>query len=222
MVTVAVNQNEPLLSPPSILPESSPTLTSDLIRSLNMRTKDVVKFSLWWSSDDLDTIPFQCLERNSEKRSSVALLLERCASLIESTLSIEPPSLVLSNGGNVTTSRVSLVYSEVQNSRLDHPLALPSFFDKPFKVVDGSVTSAIGNPDEIAKLFPSLFGQHSSVLQLSESNDPASALKIGVVLSGGQAPGGHNVISGMFCKDPNVNGAREVLYMDSRVDQLGS
>ena len=54
--------------------------------------------------------------------------------------------------------------------------------------------------DEIAKLFPSLFGQPSAVLQPSESNDPASALKIGVVLSGGQAPGGHNVISGMFGK----------------------
>ncbi|GJZ51025.1 pyrophosphate--fructose 6-phosphate 1-phosphotransferase subunit beta [Tanacetum coccineum] len=109
-----------------------------------------------------------------------------------------PSSLVSSNGGNVTTSRVSSVYSEVQNSRLDHPLALPCVFDKPFKVVDGSVTSAAGNPDEIAKLFPSLFGQPSAVLQPSESNDPASALKIGVVLSGGQAPGGHNVISGMF------------------------
>nr|GEY12158.1 hypothetical protein [Tanacetum cinerariifolium] len=54
MVTVAVNQNEPLLSPPSLLPESSSTLTIDMIRSLNMRTKDVVKFLLWWSSDDLD------------------------------------------------------------------------------------------------------------------------------------------------------------------------
>lgn len=52
--------------------------------------------------------------------------------------------------------------------------------------------------DEIAKLFPSLFGQPSAVLKPSESNDPALALKIGVVLSGGQAPGGHNVISGMF------------------------
>ncbi|GKC59726.1 pyrophosphate--fructose 6-phosphate 1-phosphotransferase subunit beta [Tanacetum coccineum] len=79
-----------------------------------------------------------------------------------------------------------------------------------------------GLRNEIAKLFPSLFGQHSAVLQPSESNDPASALKIRLVLSGGQAPGGHNVISGMFCKDPNVNGAREVLYMDSKVDQLGS
>lgn len=52
--------------------------------------------------------------------------------------------------------------------------------------------------DEIAKLFPSLFGQPSAVLEQSETNDSGSALKIGVVLSGGQAPGGHNVISGMF------------------------
>ncbi|GJX98372.1 hypothetical protein Tco_0355391 [Tanacetum coccineum] len=58
--------------------------------------------------------------------------------------------------------------------------------------------------DEIAKLFPSLFGHHSAVLQPSESNDPASALKIEVVLSGGQPLRGHNVISGMFSKDPNV------------------
>lgn len=57
------------------------------------------------------------------------------------------PASLVSNGGNApVTSRVSSVYSEVQNSRLDHPLDLPSVFAKPFKVVDGSVTSAAGNP----------------------------------------------------------------------------
>ncbi|GJW27264.1 pyrophosphate--fructose 6-phosphate 1-phosphotransferase subunit beta [Tanacetum coccineum] len=71
--------------------------------------------------------------------------------------------------------------------------------DWSFKKLIGSIKW-----DEIAKLFPSLFGQHSAVLQPSESNDPASALKIGVVLSGGKPPGGHNVISEMFGKDPNV------------------
>ncbi|KAL8268077.1 hypothetical protein R6Q59_001875 [Mikania micrantha] len=117
--------------------------------------------------------------------------------------SMAPPSLVANGGDSVagkspSISRVSSVYSEVQNSRLDHPLALPSVFAKPFKVVNGPSSSAAGNPDEIAKLFPSLFGQPSALLEPSESNDPGSALKIGVVLSGGQAPGGHNVISGMF------------------------
>ncbi len=51
---------------------------------------------------------------------------------------------------------------------------------------------------EIAKLFPNLFGQPS--VSLVPSPEPASTrpLKVGVVLSGGQAPGGHNVICGIF------------------------
>ena len=54
--------------------------------------------------------------------------------------------------------------------------------------------------DEIAKLFPQLFGQPSALVvpSDSDSNDSQKKLKIGVVLSGGQAPGGHNVISGIF------------------------
>ncbi|CAI9264029.1 unnamed protein product [Lactuca saligna] len=113
-----------------------------------------------------------------------------------------PPSQLL-NGAGVTagksiTSRMASVYNEVQNSRLDHPLALPSVFRSPFKIVDGPASSAAGNPDEIAKLFPSLFGQPSAILVPGESNESGSALKIGVVLSGGQAPGEHNVISEIF------------------------
>lgn len=54
--------------------------------------------------------------------------------------------------------------------------------------------------EEIGKLFPSLFGQPSASLVPEDSGDVAmnQSLKIGVVLSGGQAPGGHNVISGIF------------------------
>lgn len=57
--------------------------------------------------------------------------------------------------------------------------------------------------DEIAKLFPCLYGQPSAVLVPGDGSKVASdhKLKIGVVLSGGQAPGGHNVISGIFGKD---------------------
>ncbi|KAL0407231.1 UNVERIFIED_CONTAM: Pyrophosphate--fructose 6-phosphate 1-phosphotransferase subunit beta [Sesamum latifolium] len=98
------------------------------------------------------------------------------------------------------TGRYAVVYSEVQNSRLDHPLPLPSVLRNPFNVVDGPPSSAAGNPDEIAKLFPCLFGQPSATLVPADSSDNSSGrgLKIGVVLSGGQAPGGHNVISGIF------------------------
>ncbi|KAK9935950.1 hypothetical protein M0R45_012821 [Rubus argutus] len=114
------------------------------------------------------------------------------------------PSLV-ANGGSVAspapaTSRLASVYSEVQSSRIDHALPLPSVLNKPFKLVDGPASSAAGNPDEIAKLFPNVFGQPSAQLVECDSSSelPEQKLKIGVVLSGGQAPGGHNVISGIF------------------------
>ncbi|KAF8414147.1 hypothetical protein HHK36_002146 [Tetracentron sinense] len=113
-------------------------------------------------------------------------------------------SSVIYNGGKSspaeTPGRFASVYSEVQTSRLNHPLPLPSVLKNPFKIVDGSRSSAAGNPDEIAKLFPNLFGQPPAMLVPSDSAGSGSdqKLKIGVVLSGGQAPGGHNVISGIF------------------------
>ncbi|KAM7525256.1 hypothetical protein LguiA_015158 [Lonicera macranthoides] len=110
------------------------------------------------------------------------------------------PNGNLAAGEPPATGRFASLYSEVQNSRLDHALPLPSVIKNPFKIVDGPLSSAAGNPDEIAKLFPSLFGQPSAMLVSSDTNGLPSdqKLKIGVVLSGGQAPGGHNVISGIF------------------------
>ncbi|CAI8611701.1 unnamed protein product [Vicia faba] len=98
------------------------------------------------------------------------------------------------------TGRFASDYSDVQNSRIFHTLRLPSVLKSPFTIVDGPQSSAAGNPDEIAKLFPNLFGQPSAMLVPSGSDAvmPNQKLKIGVVLSGGQAPGGHNVISGIF------------------------
>lgn len=44
------------------------------------------------------------------------------------------------------TSRVASVYSEVQATRIDHALPLPSVLRKPFKIVNGPASSAAGNP----------------------------------------------------------------------------
>ncbi|CAG7868751.1 unnamed protein product [Brassica rapa] len=91
------------------------------------------------------------------------------------------------------------VYSEVQSSRINNALPLPSVLKGAFKIVEGPASSAAGNPDEIAKLFPGLYGQPSVSVVPDQSADlSGQKLKIGVVLSGGQAPGGHNVISGLF------------------------
>ncbi|GAB2212606.1 hypothetical protein Drorol1_Dr00020582, partial [Drosera rotundifolia] len=123
--------------------------------------------------------------------------------------SLSPNTAALANGAAATTTtkaaappqgvgRFASVYSEVQKSRLDHSLPLPDVLEGNFEVVDGPPSSAAGNPGEIAKLFPCLFGQPSSALVLSERAGSDQKLKIGVVLSGGQAPGGHNVICGIF------------------------
>ncbi|KAF8775957.1 hypothetical protein HU200_004092 [Digitaria exilis] len=94
--------------------------------------------------------------------------------------------------------RLASVYSEVQTSRLHHALQLPSVLGSQFSLVDGPPSSATGNPDEIAKLFPNLFGQPSAALVPAKEAVEGKPLKVGVVLSGGQAPGGHNVICGIF------------------------
>ncbi|KAE8075630.1 hypothetical protein FH972_014326 [Carpinus fangiana] len=109
-------------------------------------------------------------------------------------------SSTTSETGKAVPGRLASVYSEVQTSRLNISLPLPSVLKTSFNVVDGPPSSAAGNPDGIAKLFPNLFGQPSVILKACDSGAAAKdgSLKIGVVLSGGQAPGGHNVISGIF------------------------
>ncbi|XP_011047000.1 PREDICTED: pyrophosphate--fructose 6-phosphate 1-phosphotransferase subunit beta [Populus euphratica] len=110
------------------------------------------------------------------------------------------PAFVITGDSARASGRFASVYSEVQSCRINHALPLPSVLKHPFKIVDGTRSSAAGNPDEIAKLFPNLFGQPSAKLVPNDVDTLSSdqKLKIAVVLSGGQAPGGHNVISGIF------------------------
>ena len=51
-------------------------------------------------------------------------------------------------GTSPVTERLATVYSEVQNSRLDHALPLPSVLKNPFNIVDGPRSSAAGNPGQ--------------------------------------------------------------------------
>uniref|UniRef100_A0A1J3E960 Pyrophosphate--fructose 6-phosphate 1-phosphotransferase subunit beta n=1 Tax=Noccaea caerulescens TaxID=107243 RepID=A0A1J3E960_NOCCA len=107
--------------------------------------------------------------------------------------------LVAGSPENAPAKGRASVYSEVQSSRINNALPLPSVLKGAFKIVEGPASSAAGNPDEIAKLFPGLYGQPSvSLVPDQSASSSAPKLKIGVVLSGGQAPGGHNVISGLF------------------------
>nr|XP_027062920.1 pyrophosphate--fructose 6-phosphate 1-phosphotransferase subunit beta-like [Coffea arabica] len=128
--------------------------------------------------------------KNTHKKHTQSTFKKRYIDYLSITIS------KMSNPG-----RLASFYSELQASRLDVGLPLPSVLKNSFNVVDGPPSSAAGNPDEIAKLFPNLFGQPSAMLVPGDSSGALSSnqsLKIGVVLSGGQAPGGHNVICGIF------------------------
>jgi pyrophosphate--fructose-6-phosphate 1-phosphotransferase len=58
--------------------------------------------------------------------------------------------ILVANGdvaaGKQATGRIASVYSEVQTSRIDHALPLPSVLRSSLKIVDGPASSAAGNP----------------------------------------------------------------------------
>ena len=72
------------------------------------------------------------------------------------------------------------------------------------KVVSGEPTTAVSDVDKIKALFPSTFG--SPVLTFEQgAGAKGNAINVGVILSGGQAPGGHNVIAGLFDGIKSIN-----------------
>jgi len=61
----------------------------------------------------------------------------------------------------------------------------------------GEDTTSIADSDAIKRMFPDIFGKKVVVFAKSDENIDKK-INVGVILSGGQAPGGHNVISGLF------------------------
>ncbi len=78
------------------------------------------------------------------------------------------------------------------------------------KIKKSGKTSSAGDSAKIAKLFKNTFG--SSLIELNKGeNEPLSTpVNVGVILSGGQAPGGHNVIAGIFDGIKSLNSKSEL------------
>lgn len=106
--------------------------------------------------------------------------------------------------------------SALEQLRLNASLPIPSLFssgDHFFKVVPvGGPTECVADQDEVRKLFPQTFGQRIVELKSSSEAPTRRVLKIGVVLSGGQASGGHNVIAGLFDFMQRVGAPGSKLY----------
>lgn len=75
------------------------------------------------------------------------------------------------------------------------PIALTS---GAVKVVEGKPTQSVADQEEIRHLFPNTYGMPELTFEKNPNPTVGKPVNVGVILSGGQAPGGHNVISGIF------------------------
>ncbi len=88
--------------------------------------------------------------------------------------------------------------SALQKARASYQPKLPIALTGPVKAVLGKPTQSVANQEEIRALFPQTYGLPELHFEKNPNPAPGRPVNVGVILSGGQAPGGHNVISGLF------------------------
>ena len=99
--------------------------------------------------------------------------------------------------------------SELQLARAAYLPKLPKGLQGNVKVKEGAPTQSVDNQEEIKKLFPNTYGMPLvEFVPGDEAHD--TKMNVGVILSGGQAPGGHNVICGLFDALKKLNPANRL------------
>ena len=94
--------------------------------------------------------------------------------------------------------------SALQIARAAYQPKLPKALQGAVKIKEGQPTQSVGNQEEIKKLFPNTYGMPVVEFEpASEAN--TKKMNVGIILSGGQAPGGHNVITGLFDQVKKLN-----------------
>ena len=87
--------------------------------------------------------------------------------------------------------------SALQKARSAYQPKLPKALQGAVKIVEGASTQSVDNQEEIKNLFPNTYGM--PLVEFVPGNETnQKKMNVGIILSGGQAPGGHNVISGLF------------------------
>ncbi len=100
--------------------------------------------------------------------------------------------------------------SALQKARAAYQPKLPIVLTGAVKAVEGAPTQSVADQEEIKNLFPNTYGLPELRFEKNASPEKQSPINVGVILSGGQAPGGHNVISGLF------DGVKKI-HRDSRL-----
>ena len=98
--------------------------------------------------------------------------------------------------------------SPLQVERLQYQPKLPASLSGGVNnliSIEGSATEAVANKEEIKALFKNTYGKPTVTFQTTTEARPSEIRNVGVILSGGQAPGGHNVIAGLYDALKNSN-----------------
>ncbi|NQU52018.1 MAG: 6-phosphofructokinase, partial [Bacteroidetes bacterium] len=95
--------------------------------------------------------------------------------------------------------------SALQKERAKYQPKLPKSLKGAPKLVEGAKTESIADPKEIEELFPNTYGMSLISFEEGTETGEKAPVNVGVILSGGQAPGGHNVISGIFDGIKKIN-----------------
>ena len=89
--------------------------------------------------------------------------------------------------------------SPLQIARQSYQPKMPVALQGAVRLVEGEKTQSVADQEEIKKLFPNTYGLPVITFEPAEGQPQHSEpFNVGVILSGGQAPGGHNVISGLY------------------------
>ncbi len=91
--------------------------------------------------------------------------------------------------------------SPLQKARYEYVPKLPGMLRNGISkicVKNGEATTSVADQDKIKALFPNTYGKNEITFEKGENNSPAKKQVVGVILSGGQAPGGHNVVCGLY------------------------
>ncbi len=97
--------------------------------------------------------------------------------------------------------------SALQKARAAYKPKLPIVLTSAVRVVEGKPTESVADQEEIKKLFPNTYGLPELKFEKNLNPVVGKPFNVGVILSGGQAPGGHNVISGLFDGIKKINRA---------------
>ena len=91
--------------------------------------------------------------------------------------------------------------SPLQKARYEYTPKLPGMLRNGIAEIcvnEGAPTQSVADQEKIAALFPNTYGKKEITFAKGQNTSPAKKQVVGVILSGGQAPGGHNVITGLY------------------------